>query len=280
MLIVDSHVHIYDRFDLNRFFAAAFTNFATAAEALEAETYTPVMFLADWPGQSWFENLKGLCERKTPGSRENPAGSFRVENTGEPVSLIVRGRGADLIIVIAARKIVTVENLEVMALFSSESFVPGKPLTETVQCIRDKGAMPVLPWAVGKWMGKRGRDVDALLEVSGGDVFLADNANRPWFWRQPRQFAEAGRSGAKILAGSDPLDLASETDRAGLFGFALPGDLDTHFPARQLKDYLCDDTVSIISYGSLETVFRFVRNQGLLFFAKKRRRANGKGSGI
>ncbi|MFW6271787.1 MAG: hypothetical protein ACOC1Q_01950 [Desulfosalsimonas sp.] len=280
MLIVDGHVHIYDRFDLNRFFAAAFTNFAAAAEALGAETYSPVIFLADWPGQSWFENLKGLCEGRAAQGRENSPDIFRVERTEEPVSLTVRRRGGTPIIVIAARKIITAENLEVMALFSAESFVPGKPLTETVQCLRDKGAITVLSWAVGKWLGKRGRDVDALLEVSGGDVFLADNANRPWFWPRPRQFAEAGRSGAKILAGSDPLDLVSETDRTGLFGFVLPGDLDTNFPARQLKDYLCDDTVSIISYGSLETVFRFVRNQCLLFFAKRRRRSNGKGSGI
>ncbi|MBS0012690.1 MAG: hypothetical protein KFF46_01870 [Desulfobacterales bacterium] len=273
MLIIDGHVHIYDQFELNRFFASAFANFAGAARSLGARTYQPVMFLADWPGKSWFETLRAQ-NRIGAGAGVFSDRFFQIESTDEPISLIVRGRDSAPVTVIAAQKIITAENIEVMALFAAEPFATRQPLGDTVARIREKGAVAVLPWAVGKWLGKRGREIKTLLGGCGNDVFLADNANRPWFWPRPRHFARARRMGADILAGSDPLDLASETDRAGRFGFALHGELAPGCPARGLKQTLLNASGQITRYGSLETGVRFVRNQVAIRLLKKSRREN------
>lgn len=273
MLIIDGHVHIYDQFELSRFFVSAVANFAGAARSLRAITYQSVMFLADWPDKNWFETLRGLCQSAPAPGRGDLSGFFRFETTRERSSLIVKGKGLQPIVVIAARKIVTAEKLEVMALFSSELFPMGSSLSDTLDLIRQHEAVAVIPWAVGKWLGRRGRRVNALLNSHGHHVWLADNANRPWFWPRPRQFShpDLGKSG--LLAGSDPLDLASEVDRAGCFGFAIDGHIDDLFPARQVKGYLCGNAGAVVRYGELETGFRFVRNQVAIRLAKKAKEA-------
>jgi hypothetical protein len=48
MMLVDAHVHVYDCFDLKKFFDAAFANFKSEADRLgSGDNFIAVLFLAE-----------------------------------------------------------------------------------------------------------------------------------------------------------------------------------------------------------------------------------------
>jgi hypothetical protein len=262
MLLIDGHVHIYEQFDLNHFFASGFSNFAKAAETMGLKQYRPVFVLLDRHGSGWFDKLSALCGQN--GTWGNLSDSFLIEKTGEEASLIVRSQNpeTETAFLIAGRKIITRENLEVMALGTVRDFEDKRSLHHTVDSVRQSGAVPAVAWAAGKWLGNRGRILDALLDDPGGILYLCDNGNRPWFWKQPRHFTKARKKGIGIISGSDPLDLATEAGQAGRVGFVIHGEVTAiGFPARDMCRYLKDGSVKISCYGPLQRGFVFLRNQ-------------------
>jgi hypothetical protein len=48
MILIDAHVHIYDCFDLEKFFDSAYANFKSAAEQLgHTNDFTGILLLAE-----------------------------------------------------------------------------------------------------------------------------------------------------------------------------------------------------------------------------------------
>ncbi|MEM1170460.1 MAG: hypothetical protein AAGJ08_15610 [Cyanobacteria bacterium P01_H01_bin.35] len=86
--------------------------------------------------------------------------------TQESISIYATNNENQKIFIIAGRQIVTAEKLEVLALISDSEFADGLPLETTIKNIVSKNGIPVLPWGVGKWIGKRGKILQKLLGVA------------------------------------------------------------------------------------------------------------------
>ena len=272
MLIIDAHVHIYACFDLNTFVDSAFRNFKKAAGDQRMDQFSAVITIADWSAASWFEKLSELGRKQQ--KKDLNTDRFRIQATGEDESLRISNKQGREILIVAGRKIITSEDLEVLALCSKANIADGQPLEKTVRAIADLGAVPVIPWAVGKWLGKRGAVLDHLMNLEDRPFFyLCDNGNRPFFWGRPRHFAAAQKKNIPIISGSDPLHFPAEAHRAGTFGFTIPGQLSPEAPARDLKRLLLHPKVPIQHYGRLERFVPFLTNQvRMQLFKKKWRR--------
>ncbi len=271
-IYVDAHVHIYSCFDLNVFFDAAHANFRRQAAKQDPDRpFTAVLFLTDWAQQRWFQHF-ALCARNAGGNAPGIDG-WTFHPTAEKNSLLVRHPSGKELVLIAGRKIITSEVLEILALFAMSPFQDGVPFKSVLRIIEETGGLAVLPWAPGKWMGKRGALIKKLLEgTTEPRYFLCDNANRPVFWRRPALLSLGESKGLGILSGSDPLHFASEVRRAGNAGFRLEGSLDPQRPAHCLKQMLLNRRGPFRLYGSLETPWRFFRNQLAMQALKRLRR--------
>ncbi len=119
-------------------------------------------------------------------------------------------------------------------------------------------------WAVGKWLGKRGKILSSLLAAEAkahNNLWLGDNSARPVFWSNPSHFKQARVLNMPVLPGTDPLPFASEVNRVGSFGFSMRGQLSKAQPATDLKRLLRAKETEVLVYGQLENPWRFFINQ-------------------
>ncbi|MDJ0615327.1 MAG: hypothetical protein QNJ63_01055 [Calothrix sp. MO_192.B10] len=262
VIIADAHVHIYDCFQLENFLDSAWNNFAINAKQLTLiDNFVSILFLADIKGQRTFHQLKQYSQ-KQEGIDDHKTNNWTFHNTQEELSLYVRHQNNQIIYLIAGRQIVTAENLEILALITEQTFEEGLPLEVTIKEIIASGGIPVLPWGVGKWIGKRGKTLSNLLTNNIHSIlFVGDNSNRPGFWLRPFYLQLAKKQGIQILPGTDPLPLASECSRPGSFGFMVRGSLNHEQPGKHIKQILLDSKTNIQAYGALESPWRFIRNQ-------------------
>ena len=269
LMIVDGHVHIHSCFDIRVMLDAALNNFRRF-ERFEAAYF---LALSESHAQNYFAALKQLAVSagaisKSQSSKSQSSegfssqslssqslssqslGDWQLSRTEDPDALVAKkhqtqhsksasGAVSDFsIYILAGRQIVTKENLEVLALATAEQFDDGYPVEETIQLVLASGGVPVIPWGFGKWMGRRGKRLQALLKSPPVGLFLADSSSRPEFWSEPLLFEQARRAGLAILNGTDPFPLKSEMGRAGLAGFKIAGALEAVKPATSLRQAL------------------------------------------
>ena len=262
MLLVDAHVHIYDCFNLQGFFDAAYLNFKTNADRFgHGDDFTGILLLAETARDNWFHHLSCYAEgNDLPGRRET--GPWKFNHTAEAESLCARSGDNRKLVLIAGRQIVTAERLEILALATTATYNDGIHIKELIESIRYKDGIPVIPWGFGKWVGKRGVVVKALLEKDIKDIiFLGDNSGRPNFLPRPRLLRTNDKKRVHILPGSDPLPFAGECHRVGNFGFMILRTLSLENPAKDLKQLLLSSGAYLQPYGRLESPFRFLHNQ-------------------
>jgi hypothetical protein len=257
-LLVDAHVHIYDCFDVNLLLDAASRNFRRTATMLGLEHgFTGVLLLAETSRDNWF--LHPLM----PGKHNH----WKVEKTPDTAVLTAKPltdstSNKGIIYIMAGRQIITAEGLELLALATDSAFKDGLSVKSALGAVREKDAIPVLPWAAGKWLGKRGKLLSDLLKTEAhSDLCLGDNSGRPLFWHNPRHFRMAKKNKMRILPGTDPLPFAGEAVRVGSFGFMVRGKLTNTQPSSDLKKLLRNNTIITKAYGQLESPLRFVSNQ-------------------
>lgn len=257
-LLVDAHVHIYPCFDINKLLDAALYNFGRAAKKLGLNHgYTGVLLLAETSRDNWFQRASML----------DASGRWQIEKTLDKTVLQARqltdnAEKKSIIYIMSGRQVITAEGLELLALVTRSTFEDGLSLTSTLSAVRDQDAIPVLPWAVGKWLGKRGKILSVLLKTEAhSDLCLGDNSGRPVFWRNPSHFKQAKTINMRVLPGTDALPFSNETGRVGSFGFMIKGKLSTMQPATDFKQLLRNKTLPITAYGQLEMPLRFVINQ-------------------
>jgi hypothetical protein len=178
-------------------------------------------------------------------------------------------RGDCSLHIVAGRQIVTAERIEVHALAMRQTIADGQTLRATLEEVRASDALVVLPWGVGKWLGRRGRLVAEALAADLGTVWLSDNGGRPWFWRDAL-LARAPAAGRPVLRGSDPLPLPGEERRVGSFGCWLRGSVAT--AAALIARIRSSTPADLHPYGNSESLARFLRNQSAL---RLRRRDGG-----
>ena len=256
-ILVDAHVHVYDCFDIDDLLSAALRNFKHAAAKMGLDdNFTGVLLLSETSRDNWFS------QSATAGRLKR----WRIEpvqkNLVMQAELLNDKAEKNIIYIMAGRQIVTAEGLELFALITDGTFEDGLSMEHSLKAVREQDAVPVLPWAVCKWLGKRGKILSGLLKAeAGSDLCLGDNSGRPIFWHNPSHFKQARALAMPLLPGSDPLPLAGETDRVGRFGFSLQGKLRPTQPAADLKYLLRKKGLKIKAYGQLENPWNFVVNQ-------------------
>lgn len=248
-------MHVYPQSDVANLLDAAARHFRASANHVGATKWCGVLFLTEIAGINWFEHVAEARDGLNYGR-------WHIKSVPtDPLSLKAYSSNESLQIV-AGRQIVTSERIEVHALGMRNPLADGMKLSVTVNAVQTAQALPVLPWGVGKWLGKRGRLIAALLSSKGTELLVSDNSGRPWFWRDT-QLARTRASGRPVLRGSDPLPLRSEERRVGEFGCWFDGiqngsadDLITKIRGIPAKD--------IYGFGNNESMHRFFRNQLLL----------------
>ncbi len=253
-ILIDAHVHIYDCFDIDTFLDAAWHNFRN--QAGEHADFTGLLLLTESGHDHWFQTLSAQI------GENDLAQGWSFYPTAESYSLRATDAQGRTLYLVAGRQVITTEKLEVLALICDLTFPDGLAATSTIAAIQNAGGIAVLPWGVGKWIGKRGQLVTHLLQQSDlSPLFLGDNSGRPRFWGRPGYFAQAEQQGLPILPGTDPLPLSSEVSRPGSFGLMVMGKLDTNKPGSDIKAKLLAPSVNCQPYGGLESPLPFVRNQ-------------------
>lgn len=270
LTVIDSHVHIYECFDLAALLNSAYENFSLeAARHSSAGAFTGMLMLTETAGHDWFSRLSGYAETHQPVTGTE-GGTWHFSSTQEDCSLLARSSSGRELIVMAGRQVVTSENLEVLALATRARFLDGAPLAHLLMSINEQDAIPVVPWGAGKWFGERGGTLRSLLESTDRvSFFLGDNGGRPVFWPRPAMFRLGERHGTRVLPGTDPLPLPQEASRCGSFGIVIRRSVSPQQPRAELKRLLEDRTVELIRYGKLEKTVRFLRNQLQLRLLKR-----------
>jgi hypothetical protein len=270
MLLIDAHVHIYDCFDLEKFFDSAYANFKSEAEQLSSgKDFTGILLLAETSKDNWFTHLANYADgNNLPDKRTT--GSWNFRNTDENYSLIAESGGPRKLILVAGRQVITAEGLEVLALCTSDTFNDGEPILDLIREIEEKDGVAVIPWGVGKWFGYRGKIVKNIINNNNSLFYLGDNRNRPDFWPRPTLFKLAKQKGIGVLAGSDPLPFNSESFRAGSYGFSTKRQIDPKRPGKSIKQILRDGAdITASRFGRLENNYRFLLNQMRMQIAKR-----------
>jgi len=266
-ILVDAHVHIYDCFEIGALLDAALGNFAQAAQnrGLVGNELTAVLLLAETSRDFWFHRTQEKCKQ----IRHPLAVGHRWEINTTLDRAVLQARKLSKvtgdekqIFIMAGRQIVTAEGLELLALATNSMFEDGLSISSALDAVREQDSIPVLPWAVGKWLGKRGKLLSALIEKeSNTDLCLGDNGGRPVFWRNPSHFQQAREKNFNLLPGTDPLPFPNEARRIGSFGFMVNGRLSNTQPSVDLKRLLRNGTSQMTAYGELETSLTFFANQ-------------------
>ncbi len=251
LFFADAHVHIYQGFDVPGLLEAALNNFKRVAEQQRiSRPWKAFLFLAEAAGEDWFSRFS-LLATGPQQKYSDKIGNWTFKKTREEWSLCGESQDGDGLYLVSGRQIKASANLEVLAIGTRERFPEGLPLKELVQAIGKTGAMAVIPWGVGKWLGARGLMIKKLLhDPEVPRFFLGDNRNRPVFWPRPALFAEAAGRGFKTLPGSDPLPLSGHFALPGSYGFSAEGVLNPDYPWRSMQEILLAPDRSLRPYGS------------------------------
>jgi hypothetical protein len=268
MIYFDAHVHIHKNFNLDHLLTSARANFSEPRKATSPGVpATYFLLLAEVKSFDYFTSLKNQVTTVKGFNR----GGWRILPTKEEESLLaVHDRWPeDRLFLLAGRQIVTAEKLEVLALATIFKIVDGLSLPVTVDAIRRQSGLAVMPWGAGKWLGKRGRTVEAYLRDANPDkLFVGDNGGRPVFWPTPSPFGLAAKRGITLLPGSDPLPLAGEEQRIGSFGAMLEGECASDTPAVDLKALLTRRDANIKPFGKPLGALSFFKTQLALRWQK------------
>jgi hypothetical protein len=266
-VFVDAHAHLHPCYDLRTYLGAAHRNVSRAARTVASmdDGAVGALLLAEGRGEGAFERLQSLAH--------TASGSWTVQPTSEPDSLLVHESGVLRLVIMAGRQVVTAEGVEVLGLLTGRAIADGMPLRDTVDALHHGDAVVVLPWGFGKWTMRRGRLVASCMRAHAGIISLGDNGGRLAAAGTPALFAEARQLGVPILPGSDPLPFMGQERRIGSFGFVADTALALARPAEGLRRWLQAHRVQPPVYGEGETFGRFWVNQLRMQWRKRVSRA-------
>lgn len=265
ILLVDGHVHIYDCYDLDKFFDTAVRelekSFGLLYRGVESVVHQKILLLTEGKGNDYFKQWQ------EKGTEASPHGYWFGE-TGEEISLELFKGEQPVGYVVRGRQIVTRENLEVLSIASSQWIPDGLPIEEVIQRLVEKEEIAVLAWGFGKWLFKRGKVISREIEKSTSQyLVVGDNSGRPVFWPTPGLFKKARKAKIPLIGGSDPLPFSQETAKVGTYGFCVEGEFDITAPARSLRDLLVN-RVPVRIFGSRDGLLSFCHRQSRIYFQK------------
>ncbi len=267
MLLLDTHLHFHTLFDVKTFFDALNNNFSAIAEKKGLTNFQCAACFTESSGANFFSKLYDNL-----GSKSFIDGYSLIPCKDEN-ALILRNDKGFSVFLIAGRQIVTRENLEVLAIGMVEEFEDGVEINDVIQAVITKGLIPILPWGFGKWTGERKKVIKNIVARNEfKPLFLGDNGNRPNFMKLPSIMDKGKAKNLHNLQGSDPLPFKVEEKKPGSFGALMETTLDEDRPFTALKMDLIENEVKIETYGELESLFRFLKNQVAMQLVKRLRR--------
>jgi hypothetical protein len=262
LAVVDPHAHYYAAYGPAAFLDAARDNLSRAAALVEAggPPSPPLPTLA----LVLLDIRAGHCFVDWRDGGVPVAGWTRHTLPDDPAAVRFADAAGHGVTLIAGRQLVSAEGLEVVVIGTTEAIADGLPVRDYL--VSYASSLPVmLPWGVGKWLGRRGRLVCDLLDGAGLPPFmLGDNAGRPWIWRGTAQFSRAVPRGIRILPGSDPLPIRRHADRVGRSGCMLPVDLSGPRPSQALVNALLAPGTPMRRFGRQSSIGEFVWDQLVL----------------
>ncbi len=264
-IFIDSHVHFYDCFDLSGFLSAAQNNFRKAASQAGLEKgYSAILLLSERNSENWFQWLVDRA-RENPLIDQRQNRTWQLQYNEKDVSIKVFNDHYPPLFIIPGRQVVTKDSIEVLLLGTAETYEGRVSLLALLKSVRDKDLISVMPWGVGKWLGKRGDMVKkTIINETGRTFFIGDIAGRPVFWPEPSLFQLAAETEIRLLQGTDPLPLPDAVSVAGSYGFSITMPQPRERHAQQIKKKLLDPETITVPYGAREKPLKFLRNQILL----------------
>jgi len=253
---VDGHVHFHNIRRVAATLDAAASNFAAVSPGNRA--LRGVLLLTQASGEHVFEQLAGGTVRE----------GWRFEGVaGEPETVLARKNGV-VIAIVCGRQVRSRNGLEVLALGTCRNFPDGREIEQALADVRGSGAMPVIPWGFGKWLGARGTRVRTVLDANGESaVSVGDNGGRLAVWGVPALVRDSARRGFRVVPGTDPFPFGDDYRRVGAFGFLTEVDVDPSTPWRSLRAWLESSPRSPQSFGAACGPVRFFVNQvGMQFY--------------
>ena len=228
-LVLDTHLHLYRVYEVAATLQHARRNLLQLAQGLGLARPIPAACLTERADHNVFDELKK--------GRRSLEPAFDIRVPAESAALLLHTpEDADPMILLAGRQMVTAENIEVLGLVMEDLVPDGLPLEDTIARVRERGGIPVLSWAPGKWFFGRGRRVrETVARARPGELLLGDTSLRPWGWREPRIMRAARRRGLGVVAGSDPLPFAEDAVYAGRMATVFgPAPFDIQRPASEI----------------------------------------------
>ncbi len=253
MILIDSHVHIHSNFELNGFIGNVFKNFNEfTKDSLVNNNCLGILCLTEIEGTDYFSKLKSkkiILNKK-----------FNIVKTDEDESVIIQNNNDNKIVLIKGHQIVSSEGLEVLSLCSKKRIESGKDIVSTITKIIKVGGITILPWGVGKWIGKKREIIEELI-LSELKFFIGDNSGRLKFIHEPALFHIAKKNKHFVLPGTDALPIKNQINKTGKFGFILQDKIDLNKPAQSLKNILLNLDYQPEQFGDLECFPTFLKNQ-------------------
>ncbi|NET23689.1 MAG: hypothetical protein F6K07_32310 [Okeania sp. SIO1H5] len=258
--LVDFHVHLYETVSFDQALDVAAKNFQ---KAQRGSIPHGSLFLSQLPQQSNFESWK---------SKNEKAFGWKLQELSEPTSVEFQKEDRR-IRVISGYQVVTKEKLEVLGQGIMDCPKPGQSVEGTIQEIHDLGGIAVLPWGVGKWLGKRAAIIKRAIRNFSHtrQVFVGDNGGRPWFWKNTSLREASSILRQPILPGTDSLPILRDETRIGAFGGIVNIDLfSSTAPMKLFLEQTKKNGLRIMPYGNPATLQTFVSSQFKLRFQKQR----------
>lgn len=242
IVLVDTHAHLYPCHDVDLFLACARRNLSRLAGRHVPHAQAHVLCLTERSMDTAFADLAA--------GRQAPRG-WRLAPCAESSAVRLRADDFFELILVAGRQVVTRERVEVLGLGIAAAVPDGLPLADTLDTIREREGVPVLPWSPGKWLGQRGRVVRALIETAApGGFLLGDTALRPRPCILPRLLVLGSERGIALLAGSDPLPLPGDERHVARYATLLDAPFSAETPVASLRLALSSPTPRATVCGS------------------------------
>lgn len=268
--VVDAHVHIHPCYRPDDLLNNAYANLS-AARGSRVRPADSALFLlmTECAGDDYFGSLYAMAHGGA-GGEKLALRQWTAVPTEEHESLLAVS-GDRRLFIIAGRQVACREGLEVLVLGTTRRLPDGLPIREVLADTSSWGVPRVIPWGPGKWLFKRGRLLNQLLEeFRGPSLFLGDEGGRPGFWGYPQHFAHAAALGVRDLPGTDPLPFAHDVTKVGRMGFRMQIPLDAARPGGSLLGVLQQPGTVPERFAVLESPVRFVRNQIGMQLRKRR----------
>jgi hypothetical protein len=269
MILFDAHVHIHDGFDIDQVLSHAWQNFTKVRSLTPSNSLDTFFLLLCEIGRN---DMFSTLHHKATATNGYYINKWHISTTSEAESLVALHENypENPVFIIAGRQILTAERIEVLALATKNQFADNQTMHTTINCIRQQHGLAVLPWGAGKWLGTRGKQIEACIRsIELENIYLGDNGGRPTIWPTPKLFSVAARRGIKILPGSDPLFFEMELGRIGSYGGMMRGECSRAYPAHDFKELLRSQDIEIYPFGKGIKPFLFIKLQIALRLKKK-----------